>query len=82
MLLDLHEDTKVTQEQYFAMLDLVNNKKNSLSKDLSSKLTSQLFKFKVIMIILLVKIFFRLYFKALCVKDPNPNIKKNLIFKD
>lgn len=45
-LLNLHEDTKVTQEQYLAMLDLVNNKKNSLPKDLSSKLTSQLFKFK------------------------------------
>ncbi|XP_068620080.1 transmembrane protein 214 [Battus philenor] len=49
MLLDKHckkESTKISQEQLFIMLDLVNNKKNSLSKELSSDLIKQLSKYK------------------------------------
>lgn len=48
-LLDKHasvDSTKLSQEQLLAMFDLVNNKRNSLSKDLSSDLIKQLIKYK------------------------------------
>ncbi|XP_059057940.1 transmembrane protein 214 [Achroia grisella] len=48
-LLDEHasmDSTKVSQEQLLAMFDLVNNKRNSLSKELSSDLIKQLTKYK------------------------------------
>ncbi|XP_049876600.1 transmembrane protein 214 [Pectinophora gossypiella] len=48
-LLDRHasmESVKITQEQLFSMIDLVNNKKNGLPKDLSSDLIKQLSKYK------------------------------------
>lgn len=50
MLLDNHADmdsTKVSQDQLLAMFDMVNAKKNSLSKELSSDLINQLSKYKV-----------------------------------
>ncbi|CAG9564224.1 unnamed protein product [Danaus chrysippus] len=40
------DSTKVTQDQLMAMLDMVNSKRNSLSKDLSSDLIKQLSKYK------------------------------------
>ncbi|KAL0870073.1 hypothetical protein ABMA27_006234 [Loxostege sticticalis] len=49
MLLDNHADmdsTKVSQDQLLAMFDMVNGKKNSLSKELSSDLINQLSKYK------------------------------------
>ncbi|CAH0590493.1 unnamed protein product [Chrysodeixis includens] len=48
-LLDEHatmESTKVTQDQLFAMIDMVNNKRSALPKDLSSDLIKQLSKYK------------------------------------
>ncbi|XP_045537438.1 transmembrane protein 214 [Papilio machaon] len=48
-LLDRHgkmDATKISQEQLFAMFDLVNNKKNSLSKEFASDLIQQLSKYK------------------------------------
>lgn len=48
-LLDTHakmDSTKVSQDQLFAMIDQVNNKRNGLPKDLSSDLIKQLFKYK------------------------------------
>ncbi|XP_050352609.1 transmembrane protein 214 [Nymphalis io] len=47
-ILDKHAsmDAKVTHDQFLAMLDMVNNKRNALSKDLSSDLIKQLSKFK------------------------------------
>ncbi|CAG9795904.1 unnamed protein product [Diatraea saccharalis] len=48
-LLDNHtsmDNVKVTQDQLFAMFDMVNNKRNSLTKDLSSDLIMQLSKYK------------------------------------
>lgn len=41
------ESTKVSQDQLFAMIDMVNNKRNSLPKDQSSDLIQQLSKYKV-----------------------------------
>lgn len=40
-------DAKVSQDQLFAMFDMVNNKRHSLSKELSSDLINQLSKYKV-----------------------------------
>ncbi|XP_063830529.1 transmembrane protein 214 [Ostrinia nubilalis] len=48
-LLDCHADmdsTKVSQDQLLAMFDMVNAKKNNLSKELSSDLINQLSKYK------------------------------------
>ncbi|XP_050674602.1 transmembrane protein 214 [Leptidea sinapis] len=48
-LLDRHVsmgDAKVTQDQLFAMFDLVNSKRGGLSKELSSDLMNQLVKYK------------------------------------
>ncbi|XP_075980896.1 transmembrane protein 214 [Anticarsia gemmatalis] len=48
-LLDTHsnmDSTKVSQDQLFAMIDMVQNKRNSLPKDLSSDLIKQLSKYK------------------------------------
>ncbi|KAH9631853.1 hypothetical protein HF086_014325 [Spodoptera exigua] len=48
-LLDEHgtmENTKVSQDQLFAMIDMVNNKRSALPKDLSSDLIKQLSKYK------------------------------------
>ncbi|CAH0401163.1 unnamed protein product [Chilo suppressalis] len=48
-LLDNHksmDNVKISQDQLFAMFDMVNNKRNSLSKDLSSDLIMQLSKYK------------------------------------
>lgn len=48
-LLDNHssmDNVKISQEQLFAMFDMVNGKRNSLSKELSSDLIMQLSKFK------------------------------------
>lgn len=48
-LLDEHgtmDNTKVSQDQLFAMIDMVNNKRSALPKDLSSDLIKQLSKYK------------------------------------
>ncbi|KAM3960329.1 transmembrane protein 214 [Aphomia sociella] len=48
-LLDKHatmDATKVSQEQLLAMFDMVNSKRNSVSKELSSDLIKQLTKYK------------------------------------
>ncbi|XP_063894378.1 transmembrane protein 214 [Helicoverpa armigera] len=48
-LLDEHatmDSTKVSQDQLFAMIDMVNNKRSALPKDLSSDLIKQLSKYK------------------------------------
>ncbi|KAL4719926.1 hypothetical protein ACJJTC_015185 [Scirpophaga incertulas] len=53
-LLDNHtslENTRISQDQLFAMFDLINNKKNNLSKELSSDLILQLSKYKDIFFI-------------------------------
>ncbi|KAI5640139.1 hypothetical protein NE865_07396 [Phthorimaea operculella] len=48
-MLDRHENldnVKVSQDQLLAMIDLVNNKRNGLSKEVSSDLIKQLCKYK------------------------------------
>ncbi|CAK1584254.1 unnamed protein product [Parnassius mnemosyne] len=48
-LLDRHgnmDSSKISHEQLLTMFDLINNKKNSLSKELSSDLIKQLSKYK------------------------------------
>ncbi|XP_045521969.1 transmembrane protein 214 [Pieris brassicae] len=47
--LDRHarmDDTRVSQEQLFAMFDTINSKRNGLSKEMSSDLIKQLIKYK------------------------------------
>ena len=52
-------EAKLTLDQLVAMFDLVNGKRNALSKDLSSDLINQLSKYKVGFLFLLF-VFFQL----------------------